>query len=186
MPCPFPSMHWMNLFIPFFKYKDVHCIALQMCEHTAHNTQAHFVLKRTISHTLLLPPRPALLQPPTSRWLAGRGRPVQHTANMLVLLLTPPPTTDKAARQNNVLCFVAMTIRLCHGGVCKSSIRCLMATTDSPPPPCTVPRQGDREVSCPKSPWCQRRQRRVFLWLCCSCGGKVRFASSRMERGRGV
>ena len=40
------------------------------------------------------------------------------------LATPPPPPRGGAARQDNELKVVAMTICLCHGGICELSIRC--------------------------------------------------------------
>ena len=49
-------------------------------------------------------------------------------------LCHPPPPTRAAARQNNELRMVAMTICLCHGGIYELSIRCSWPTRGGAPP----------------------------------------------------
>ena len=73
------------------------------------------------------PNRPTCTPPPNrpSRTPPHRPPPPPEPPPQL-----PPPPPPKL-QCGNVLCFVAMTMRLCHGGVCKSSIRC---SCPSPPP----------------------------------------------------
>ena len=56
-----------------------------------------------------------------------------------------------AARQNNELKMVAMTICLCHGGICEVSIRCSCPPRPPAPTPGSVRR--DRETESAATKW---------------------------------
>ena len=64
-------------------------------------------------------------------------------------------------RQNNELRMVAMTMCLCHGGVCELSIRCSWPPCNPPPPlwgTVTWPKKY-RKHQAPKAP------KKNFLWI---------------------
>ena len=53
---------------------------------------------------------------------SSESNPKEETGETMEPTEDPPP--PQAATQNNELRFVAMTIYLCHGGICELIIRC--------------------------------------------------------------
>ena len=70
-----------------------------------------------------------------------------------------------AARQNHELGMVAMTICLCHGGICELSIRCSWPLNPPPPRETVTWPKKHRQYHAPKAP------KKIFLLVMLELGG---------------